>query len=321
MAYDRVMVTGAAGFIGSHLCEALVAEGRTVLGVDNFAPNYSEAQKLKNLDTLTASKRFTFVRADVGDKDIDQFFDSVRPDVIVHLAATPGVLPSIDHVLEYVDNNVRGTANLLRNSVSSGVKKVVFASSSSVYGQGLTEASREEDPLCPLSPYAATKVSGEALCRAFAACHEISITCVRFFTVYGPRQRPDMAIHALAHCITSGKPFRMHGDGRSARDYTYISDIVSGICVSLETDQNFGVYNLGSGKPIQLHAMIKTVAEALRIEPHLTKGVMSNAEPTRTFADIHKATSELGFEPSTTFQEGIARFADWFMETQQSDSQ
>jgi UDP-glucuronate 4-epimerase len=317
MGFERVIVTGAAGFIGSHLCEALVGEGRSVIGIDNFASNYAEANKRQNLVSLTGNRRFTLVQADVGSKQIQHVVSSTRPDVIVHLAATPGVRPSIDHVLEYIDNNVRGTANLLSSAVTSSVQKVIFASSSSVYGQGLTVASREEDSLHPLSPYAATKVSGEALCQSFVACHDISITCLRFFTVYGPRQRPDMGIHTAARCISSGSPFRMNGDGRSSRDYSYIYDIVSGICASLENDQRFAVYNLGSGRPIELGTMIRTVAEALGREAQLESIDITGAEPTRTFADIRKAANELGYKRTVDFREGVGRFIDWFTEMQE----
>ena len=316
MSFDHIMVTGAAGFIGSHLCESLVAEGKLVTGVDNFAPNYSESFKRYNLRSLEGKDRFVFVRANAGREEIKDLVRSAHPDAIIHLAATPGVRPSIDHVLEYVDNNVRGTANLLTSSVTSGVRKIIFASSSSVYGQGLTEPSREDDPLHPLSPYAATKVSGEALCESFVACHDISVTCLRFFTVYGPRQRPDMGIHTLARCISSGLPFRMNGDGRSSRDYTYISDIISGILASLKNDQRFSVYNLGSGHPIALQTMIQTVAEALGQEPQLEAIAMSGAEPTRTFADIRKAARELEYERTVNFEEGIRRFITWFKDRQ-----
>lgn len=320
MTFERVMVTGAAGFIGSHLCEALVAEGRTVIGIDNFAPNYPKAYKMNNLAGLMKHSGFTFAVVDVEGKEVKELLASIRPNVVIHLAATPGVLPSINHVLEYVDNNVRGTASILGNSVAAGVSKIVFASSSSVYGHGFSEASREDDPLIPLSPYAATKVSGEALCRSFESCYSVPITCIRFFTVYGPRQRPDMAIHALARCITTGSPFRIKGDGRSARDYTYISDIVSGICASLEKDDGFAVYNLGSGRPIELQTMVSTVAEALGTQPVLEEDELSSAEPTRTFADIRKAGVELGYKPQVKFEQGIARFSEWFVQMQTSRS-
>lgn len=312
MNHDHVMVTGAAGFIGSSLCEALISQGRQVTGIENFSPNYREAVKRENLRALSQSKSFTLVECDAGSEDFRGFLSSHRPDVIVHLAATPGVRPSVDHVLEYVDNNVRATANVLACAASEGIAKVVFASSSSVYGEDYGRPAREDDILAPLSPYAATKVSGEALCRSFVACHDISVTCLRFFTVYGPRQRPDMAIYKLAQCINSGMPFQINGDGKSSRDYTYISDIVSGICASLGCDGSFEVFNLGSGNPIDLSSMIEMVSEALGRRPVLEQAQLPSSEPQRTFADIGKAATMLGYKPGVPFRDGIEQFAAWF---------
>jgi UDP-glucuronate 4-epimerase len=316
MNHDHVMVTGAAGFIGSSLCEALLAEGRRVTGVDNFSPNYADSAKRLNVASMMTSKQFRLVVCDVGAEQYRSVMLSIRPDIVVHLAATPGVRPSVEHVLEYVDNNVRATANVLAAAALAGVPKIVFASSSSVYGNGLARPAREDDPLVPLSPYAATKVAGEALCRSFVACRDISVTCLRFFTVYGPRQRPDMAIRKLAHCIKSGRPFLMNGDGRSSRDYTYISDIVSGICASFDCEGAFDIFNLGSGNPISLGSMIKVTSEALGISPILEEIELPSSEPKQTFADIGKAASILGYSPHVTFQQGIERFAAWFEESQ-----
>jgi UDP-glucuronate 4-epimerase len=316
MNHDHIMVTGAAGFIGSSLCEALLAQGRQVTGIENFSPNYAEATKRENLRAMLTSKRFTLVECDVGSEGFRRYLSSNPPDVIIHLAATPGVRPSVEYVLEYVDNNVRATANLLASAASAGISKIVFASSSSVYGEGLSRPVREDDALVPLSPYAATKVSGEALCRSFVASHGMSVTCLRFFTVYGPRQRPDMAICKLAHCINSGSPFQMNGDGKSSRDYTYISDIVSGICASLNCNEPFEVFNLGSGNPIDLLTMIKLVSEALGRTPILESAELPSSEPKQTYADISKAVANLGYKPSVNFRDGVAQFAAWFAESQ-----
>ena len=319
MNNDHIMVTGAAGFIGSSVCEELLAQGRKVTGIENFSPNYAETTKRENLRAMLASKRFNLVECDVGSEGLRSSLSSNPPDIIVHLAATPGVRPSVEHVLEYVDNNVRATANVLASATSAGIPKVIFASSSSVYGEDFGRPAREDDALAPLSPYAATKVSGEALCRSFVACHDISITCLRFFTVYGPRQRPDMAIYKLAHCINAGIPFRMNGDGRSSRDYTYISDIVSGICASLNCDESFEVFNLGSGNPIELNAMIAQVSEALGKTPILHSAEFPSSEPTRTYADIRKASEKLGYQPIVNFRDGIAQFAAWFAKSQKRE--
>jgi UDP-glucuronate 4-epimerase len=310
------MVTGAAGFIGSSLCDALVAQGRQVTGIDNFSPNYAEAAKRENIRTLLDSKQFILVECDVGSKMFEDVLSSIHLDVIVHLAATPGVRPSVEHVLEYVDNNVRATANVLASATSLGVPKIVFASSSSVYGKGAGRPAREEDALVPLSPYAATKVAGEALCRSFVASHDISVTCLRFFTAYGPRQRPDMAICKLAHCIKSGLPFPINGDGRSSRDYTYISDIVSGIIASLGHDEPFDIINLGSGNPITLDTMIEQTSKALLQSPVLERVNLPSCEPLQTCADIRKATETIGYRPRIDFYSGVSLFAEWFLASQ-----
>ena len=319
MNHDRIVVTGAAGFIGSSLCEALVAQGRIVTGFDNFAPNYADAAKRDNIRDLSQSKNFKLVEYDVGDEGFCKLLSSIRPDAIVHLAATPGVRPSVEHVLDYVDNNVRATANVLACARSTGISKFVFASSSSVYGEGPGRPARESDPLVPLSPYAATKVSGEALCRSFVACHDLSVTCLRLFTVYGPRQRPDMAIFKLARCIESGLPFPMNGDGGSARDYTYISDIVSGICASLNCEESFEVFNLGSGNPINLRTMINVTSGVLGREAILNEVKLPSIEPKQTFADVSKATTMLGYRPRVSFQEGIEMFSTWLKESKRRE--
>ena len=320
MNHEHVVVTGAAGFIGSHLCEALLSQGYQVAGVDGFLPNYAEAFKRNNLHKLLSTERFSLLESAIADEHFQDLLHSVRPGAIIHLAATPGVRPSISQVLEYVDNNVRGTANVLASAVAAGVPKVIFASSSSVYGQGLDRPSREDDATTPLSPYAATKVAGEALCRSFVACHDISITCLRFFTAYGPRQRPDMAIHKLARCIKTGTPFRVHGSGTSMRDYTYISDIVSGICAALVYEKRFSIFNLGSGRPIELREMISTVSEAIGSTPTLEFEALSSAEPLHTYADIHKASTALGFHPQVGFRDGIKQFAEWFEQMWKSET-
>ena len=312
MKYEHIVVTGAAGFIGSTLCEELVSQGRRVTGIDNFSPNYAEATKRQNLHNLSNSEKFTLVEIDVGNESFGSLLSSANPDAIVHLAATPGVRHSVEHVLEYVDNNVRATANVLANAVLAGVKKIVFASSSSVYGNGSARPTREDDPLVPLSPYAATKVAGEALCRSFVASSDISCTCLRFFTVYGPRQRPDMAICKLAHCLDSGRPFSVNGDGRSARDYTYISDIVSGIIASLSYQARFDIFNLGSDRPIDLETMISLTSQALGQSPVLKRVELPSCEPTQTCADIGKAKEKLGYQPCVDFNTGLVRFAEWF---------
>jgi UDP-glucuronate 4-epimerase len=320
MSHEHVLLTGAAGFIGSTLCEALLADGRKVTGIDSFAANYPEAAKRDNIRGLLKSKRFTLVECDAGGVEFRDALNACHPDMIVHLAATPGVRPSIEHVLEYVDNNVRATANVLAGAAAAGVSRIVFGSSSSVYGGGSGKPVREDDPLIPLSPYAATKVSGEALCRSFVASCGLSITCLRFFTVYGPRQRPDMAICKLAHLIESRQPFRMNGDGESSRDYTYISDIVSGIRAALDRNVPFEAINLGSGNPIRLKTMIELTSNAIGGTPIIERTDFPSSEPTQTFADISKAKTELGYEPRVSFEDGIAEFAAWFKATRQCES-
>lgn len=313
---DHILVTGAAGFIGSSLCEVLVAQGRRVTGIDNFSPNYSQSAKRANLCRLFQSGDFAMVECDVGSIEFRSVLLARRPDLIVHLAATPGVRPSVNHVLEYVDNNVRATANVLTSAASVGVPKIVFGSSSSVYGMGCGRPAQEDDPLAPLSPYGATKLAGEALCRAFVASHDLSITCLRFFSVFGPRQRPDMAIYKLAHCIYSGVPFPMSGDGKSARDYTYISDIVAGICASFTSESPYEVFNLGSNNPIHLETVIKLTSEVFQKPAILQRVELASCEPLQTCANITRAKLLLGYRSCVDFQTGIDKFAEWYVASQ-----
>ena len=319
---EAVLITGGAGFIGSHLIERLVGRGQQVLCLDNFDPYYPAELKRRNLDEALSSGCVRLVEADVRDRDrLRAVLAGEKVHVIVHLAARPGVRPSLQDPELYLDVNVRGTLNLLATAREFGVPRVVFASSSSVYG--LTEGMAREDgtPCHPLSPYGASKVAGEALCSAYAETGGPSVVALRFFTVYGPRQRPDMAINRFTRLIASGQEVGVHGDGHSLRDYTFISDIVDGIEAALEASlPGHHVFNLGRGQPAVLLDVIKLIEKGLKTEARLRFLPQPPGEPDFTHADIGKAGAVLHYRPLVSIEEGIARYVSWFQETREVPS-
>lgn len=314
-----VLVTGAAGFIGSHTVDALLAAGHSVTGLDSFDPFYSEATKRANLKTALGNPRFSLVEADIRDSDaIASVFDGARFDAIVHLAARPGVRPSIAEPVLSTDVNVTGTAILLEAARKAGVNRIVFASSSSVYGNGAKVPHSESEPLPPpVSPYAATKRSGELLCAAFAAVQrEMRIISLRFFTVYGPRQRPDLAIHKFTRLISAGEPIPFFGDGTFSRDYTYITDIVQGVLGAVECTESMApgheIYNLGMSATTTLSELVVLIEQALDTPALLQRLPEQPGDVRRTFADVSRARAALGYTPSISIQQGIPLFVDWF---------
>lgn len=307
----KIAVTGAAGFIGSHLVAELLARGHTVKGCDQFDPFYSRATKERNLSSALNHPRFSFFESDV--RDVEAVTALVRDcECCIHLAAKAGVRPSFSAPGEYADVNVVGTARLLEAAASEGVAKLVFASSSSVYGEGAPVPFREAAELgIPLSPYASTKVAGENLLRNFAQSFETTVV-LRLFTVYGPRQRPDLAIHKFARIIVEDEEIPVFGDTGSARDYTYVDDIIEGICRSLDWSEGFGIFNLGAGNPVTLDGMIEALERSLGRTARRRCLPAQRGDMQSTWADIGKARSALGYQPAISFEEGVDRFCEWF---------
>ena len=322
----RVLVTGAAGFIGSHLCERLAARGDVVTGLDNFDAFYGRDIKTRNLDEVRdvlarapSAGSFSFVEGDIRRPDqLDVAFGSARPDVVVHLAALAGVRPSIQEPARYTDVNVTGTQNILNACRTHGVRRLAFASSSSVYGLDSVVPFKESDTcLHPVSPYAATKRSGELI--NFTAHHldGIGVTNLRFFTVYGPRQRPDLAIHKFTRLIASGKAIELFGDGTTSRDYTWIDDILDGCIASIDqlaADAKAAcrTYNLGGSQTTTLLGLVEHIAEALGRKPDLIWLPEQPGDMKRTLADVSLSGRDLGYQPRVPIADGIRRFVAWF---------
>ncbi len=317
----RVLVTGAAGFIGSHLCEALLARGDEVTGVDNFDPFYARAVKERNLAGARAHARFSLCDADVRHDALPL----TGVDAVIHLAAMPGVRPSLEDPATYADVNVTGTARLLDAASGAGVRRVVLASSSSVYGESTPAPFREDAPaVVPISPYAASKRAGELVAYAVGLARGLHILCLRFFTVYGPRQRPDLAVYRFTERIARGLPVAMHGDGSSERDYTYITDAVDGVVAALDWTGRGGgggagarweVVNIGGGERVRLDRLIGLIGRALGREPRIERHPDQPGDVRLTAADLSRAERELGYRPRIGIEEGIRRFTRWFEET------
>jgi UDP-glucuronate 4-epimerase len=311
----RVLITGAAGFIGSHLSERLLACGWDVVGVDNFDDFYDPKIKRENINTCLANPGFHLVEADIRD---DVTMDEVvndDVDIIVHLAAKAGVRPSIAQPLLYADVNINGTMVLLEAAKKHKIDKFVFASSSSVYGNNKKIPFSEEDNVdFPISPYAATKKAGELLCHTYHHLCGMSITCLRYFTVYGPRQRPDLAIHKFAKLIEQGKAIPVYGDGSMMRDFTYIDDIIDGTVAAMEKCDGFNIYNLGESQPITVNDLIAEIEKALGKKAVREYLPLQPGDVERTYADVSKAAKDLGYEPSTPIQDGLKKFTAWLRE-------
>jgi UDP-glucuronate 4-epimerase len=309
----RVLVTGGAGFIGSHLCEALLAQGYSVTVLDNFDPYYSPEVKRKNIASFVDR-----VRLIEGDIRSEEALEKALQDVniVAHLAARAGVRASLDHPSLYVDNNVGGTQKLLEAMVERGVLRLVFASSSSVYGARASGPFREDDKVLePVSPYAATKLSGEYLCRAAHQTWGMQVNSMRLFTVYGPRQRPEMAIHLFARLALAGKSIPRFGSGESVRDYTYVGDIVAGLISAIENPRGFRVYNLGNDNPVSLNSLIESLGAALNHPIQVDVQADQPGDVPRTWAGIERAKDELDYRPMVTLNQGLAQFVRWLGES------
>jgi UDP-glucuronate 4-epimerase len=312
----RILVTGAAGFIGSHLCERLTARGDQVVGLDSFDAFYPRPVKESNLAGLAANPRFRLVEADVRDAAaLERAFTAGKPEVVVHLAALAGVRPSLMDPAGYADVNVLGTQRIVDAVRAHGARRLVFASSSSVYGLDSHPPFKESDPcLKPVSPYASTKRSGELLLFTAHHLYALDVTCLRFFTVYGPRQRPDLAIHKFARRIAAGKSIELYGDGTTSRDYTFIDDIIDGVTASIDQpapEPAYRIYNLGGSRPVALAKLVEMLGSALATKPAVTYGVEQPGDMKRTLADLTLSHKALGYAPKVSMEEGLARFVTW----------
>ena len=308
-----VLVTGAAGFIGSHLSEHLLDEGRQVVGIDNFCDFYDPAAKRRNVSAALRDRGFTLAEADIRDAAaVRSAFASQRPGAVVHLAAMAGVRPSIRDPALYADVNVTGTVNILDAAAAHGVPRVVIASSSSIYGNNEKVPFAEDDPVDrPISPYAATKRACELLGHACCHLHGMAVTCLRLFTVFGPRQRPDLAIARFMRLLGAGEPLPVFGDGETSRDYTYVDDIVAGITATLQRDAGYRIYNLGGDHPVSLNEMIATIERVTGKRARIERQPMQPGDVSRTWADLARSRAELGYQPRTSLAEGMARQWEW----------
>lgn len=315
-------MTGGAGFIGSHLVSRLLSEGIwEVTIVDDLNDFYSPQVKRTNLESLKLAGEFRFVEADIREFDrLKAIFDSSRFDCIVHLAARAGVRPSLSQPRLYSETNIDGTLNLLELARGYQVPQFVFGSSSSVYGINAKVPFAEDDRIHqPISPYAATKAAGELLCHTYSHLFAFRTVCLRFFTVYGARQRPDLAIHKFSKLISNGQPIQMFGDGTSRRDYTYIDDIIQGVRASIDYDRALHeVFNLGESETTELNRLIELLETSLDRKAIIDRQPMQPGDVPATFADISKAKRLLGYSPTTKIEDGIPKFVDWFKSLQTS---
>ena len=312
---NQVLVTGGAGFIGSHLAQRLLGEGLSVRVFDSLDPFYDPAIKHRNLELLSSQgrERFSFLEGDLRDSEAcRRAVEGV--DVVVHLAALAGVRPSLSDPARYMDVNVRGT-QLLLNEISDPSVRFVFGSSSSVYG-GNKHVPFGEDQVVdrPVSPYAASKKAGEVVCYTWHHLRGNPVTCLRFFTVYGPRQRPEMAIHKFARLISNGEPIPFFGDGESRRDYTYVDDIVSGVRAAMDRDDGYEIFNLGGAATTSLAELVQHLERALQKPAELERLPDQPGDVPVTYADVRRAERALGYRSETPLAEGVQKFCRWYLE-------
>lgn len=322
----KVLLTGGAGFIGSHLAEALLRRHYPLAIVDNLNEFYPSAWKRSNLAEVRLVSDFDFFPSDIRDSpELLKIFEKVQPSIVIHLAALAGVRPSIERPLEYEQVNVAGSANILELCREFHVQKLIFGSSSSVYGAtSVAPFSENHLELRPISPYAATKLSNELMCYTYSHLFGLPVSCLRFFTVYGPRQRPDLAIYKFTSLLEAGKPLPVFGDGQTGRDYTFVDDIVSGIlgAVSFESPASsaapFEVFNLGNSSPVKLNELIEHLERATGRKAIRQQLPMQPGDVPLTWADISKAKRMLGYHPATKLDEGLRRFVAWFRSVKSS---
>jgi UDP-glucuronate 4-epimerase len=318
----RILVTGGAGFIGSHLVERLLADGHNIAILDDFNDFYDP--KIKRANISNVQKEIAVHELDLRDaEEVADLFKNEKFDAVFHLAARAGVRPSIQHPQLYYDTNVAGTLHLLEAARSVGVEKFIFASSSSVYGAAKRVPFSEEEHLTQtLSPYAATKIAGEFLCSTYSSLYNMRIVALRYFTVYGGRQRPDLAIHQFTRKIHAGEAIDQFGDGTTRRDYTYIDDIIQGTIAALNHDGGpsrtgglFDVFNLGESETIQLKDLIAAIEKTLGKKAKINRLPDQAGDMALTCADISKARKVLGYDPKTKFEDGLPKFVDWFLKS------
>ena len=317
---SKYFLTGGAGFIGSSLSERLLREGNEVVAIDNFCDFYNPEIKEKNVKELLKNSRFKLYRKDIRDRQaIKEIFSENKIDIVVHLAAMAGVRPSIENPILYQEVNCVGTQNILEEMKESKIRKLVMASSSSVYGNNKDVPFKENAIVdYAISPYAATKKANEVMTHVYHKLFNIDVIMLRFFTVYGPKQRPDLAINKFTRLLLENKEIPMFGDGTSSRDYTYIEDIVDGITKSCDyctrNEYVYEILNLGNSAPITLKEMVAIIGKILNVTPQINQLPMQQGDVEKTYADISKAKKLIGYEPKTSFEEGVKNFIDWYKE-------
>ncbi len=316
----KILVTGGAGFIGSNLCRKLLRNNHSVICIDNFNDYYSPAIKELNIKDFEQNSDFSLVRDDILNTEIiDSIFSSNKIDIVIHLAARAGVRPSINNALLYEQVNIKGTLSLLEACRKYNISKFVFASSSSVYGGNKKVPFSEEDNVDnPVSPYAATKKAGELLCFTYSHLFNISVFAYRFFTVYGPSQRPEMAIHYFTKNIIDGRPIDVFGDGSSSRDYTYIDDIINTIAANLSNIKGYEVFNLGNSRTVKLSELIELIEKQTGVKAVINRMNFAAGDVFTTYADILKAKKMLKYSPETPIEEGIKKFVKWYLNNRRS---
>jgi len=310
-----VLVTGAAGFIGFHICQVLLERGDTVIGVDNFNDYYDQKLKEDRNDLLERFRTYKLYRADTRNKEIiNQIFEKEKIDVVCHLAAQAGVRYSVEHPGEYVQTNIEGTVNIFEAARKFDVKDIVAASSSSVYGNNPVPWSEKQDVNKPINPYGATKRATEILAYTYHHLYDLNITMLRYFTVYGPWGRPDMAYFKFANKITNNEPIELNNYGKMKRDFTYIDDVVDGTIKVIDNPKQYEIYNIGNHKSEELGYFVELIEKNLGKEAQKNLVPAPPGEFLENFADIEKAQKDLGFEPKISIEEGLKKFVDWYKE-------
>ena len=311
---EKVLITGVAGFIGSNLADDLLEKGFSVIGVDNFDPFYSREIKESNISAALKQESFKFLEGDIRDAGfLDRCFSKFKPDTIVHLAAKAGVRPSIMDPASYFDVNVNGTLNLLEAMKRNSINRMLFASSSSVYGNNKKVPFAESDNVdFPVSPYAASKKAGELLCHTYHYLFNMDVFCLRFFTVYGPRQRCDLAINKFTRAILNGEPITLFGDGTTSRDYTHIKDIVQGIEKAMAFLKGFDIFNLGESDTISLSELVSLLEKNTGQKAEINYLPLQDGDVLQTFADISRSKRVLGYNPVVNIEDGIRNYVEWY---------